>query len=223
MSRALYQALASLDHHTFELLITQLLKARYPTVDIQHIDGKSGDTGLDVIAGQLDEQPTIWQCKHFLAIKDSQKQQIRESLNEALKNYTPKRWILCIPIDMEAPSTRWFQRLAESRAQATEVKLYTANDIIRELLYRHAIREAFFPTASLNVPELRELITKTSDLSKEQLKDLTATNAQSYLTRLEELDARFTYEVTFGRNRSPAGQNQDELLTITSGDSVVRV
>src|SRR5580658_5820170 len=95
-------ALRSLDPHTFELLIVALLKARYPGIDIKHVNGQAGDQGLDVISGHLDERPTIWQCKAFEhGIKDSQKQQIRESLKSALNHFRPRRWILCVSIDLD--------------------------------------------------------------------------------------------------------------------------
>jgi hypothetical protein len=224
MSRPLYQALLGIDHNTFELLITQLLKARYPNAAIHHVDGKSGDTGLDIICGQLDERPTIWQCKHFTnGIKESQKQQIRDSLNNALQHHHPHRWVLCIPIDLDAPTHRWFQKLIKSREQETIVSLYDAGAIAQELLYRHTIRETYFPATIINVPVLREHLTGTNAFTTPELAALTDQNAQSYLARLEALDARFDYDITIGRNRKPTATPDGALLTINTGGNTVRV
>jgi len=202
--RALYQSLAALDPHTFEVLIFQLVKARYPHADVKHIDGRGGDQGLDVIRGQLDESPTIWQCKSFPnGIKDSQKRQIKESLDQALRHFTPRRWILCLSTDMDIRALRWFQRLAASRANATQIVLWPASDLVRELLYQHTIREAFFPNTVIGTREVREALAKTGELSETELATMTAENADLYLQRLQAYDARFTYALTFTRDRQP--------------------
>jgi hypothetical protein len=225
MMNVLYQALKALDPHTFEQLIVHLLKARYPSVDIKHIEGAAGDQGRDVISGQLDEDPTIWQCKSFPnGVKKSQKQQIRESLNKALKRFTPKRWVLCLSIDIDTAALRWFQKLRKSRAASTEVELWQASDTVHQLLYQHTIRERFFPNAVLNTAELRHIVTKTAELTTEELATLSVENLDLYLHRLQEHDARFTYAVTVTRDRKPAAPpTPGELLTIITGQSTLHV
>src|ERR1017187_8828055 len=136
MMNALYQALKALDPRQFELLVVHLLKARYPEIEIKHIEGSAGDEGLDVIAGRLDEQPTIWQCKSFQnGVKDSQKRKIRESFNQALQYYTPKRWVLCLSVDMDPAALRWFQHFQRSHAGDTQVEFWQASDIVQQLLF----------------------------------------------------------------------------------------
>jgi len=225
MINALLQSLKALDPHTFEQLIFQLLKARYPGVDIKHIDGTAGDQGLDVISGQLDEDPTIWQCKSFPnGVKSSQKQQIRDSLNKALANFTPKRWVLTLSIDMDAAALRWFQNLGRSHAASTRVDLWQASDIVNQLLYEHTIRESFFPNAILNIAELREIVMATAELTTEELATLNTENVDSYISRLQEHDSRFTYAITLTRDRKPiATPTADEFLTITTGHSILHV
>ncbi len=223
--RALYQGLAALDPHTFELLVFQLVKARYPHADVKHVDGSAGDQGLDVISGQLDAHPTIWQCKSFTnGIKDSQRRQIKGSLDQALRNFNPRRWILCLSTDMDGPALRWFQRLAASRASSTQIVLWQASDLVRELLYQHTIREAFLPNTVIGTKELREALAKTGELTPNELANISAENADLYLQRLQAYDARFAYALTYTRDhkpeeRAPAGA----LLTVVTDNHVLAV
>lgn len=87
----LHQRLKELDPDTFHKLCFMLIKERNPGANAHLVEGASGDEGLDIFEGELDGQPTIWQCKSFPnGVGESQKGQIRESLNTALKNFTPK-------------------------------------------------------------------------------------------------------------------------------------
>ena len=223
--RALYQSLAALDAHTFELLIFQLVKACYPQADITHVDGSAGDQGIDVISGQLDEQPTIWQCKSFLnGIKDSQKRQIKDSLDQALRHFEPRRWILCLTTDMDIRALHWFQRLASSRANTTQIVLWPASALVRQLLYQHTIREAFFPNTVIGTREVREALAKTGELTAAELSTITAETADLYIQRLQAYDARFTYALTFVRDIRPEKcLAPGALLTIVEENHILTV
>jgi hypothetical protein len=127
-------------------------------------------------------------------------------------------------LDMEPATLRWFQKLGKSRAQSTEINVWQASDIVHQLLYEHTIRESFFPNTVLNTAELREIVTKTSELSTEELAILTIENMDSYFHRLQEYDARFTYGASFSRDREPtAASAPDELFTITTGQRTLHV
>jgi len=109
---SLYQRLKELDPDTFQRLCFQLLKERHPEQDIRHVEGASGDKGLDVFAGELYGKPAIWQCKAFPnGVGKSQKQQIRESLRTALKNFSPAHWNLCLTLTWMRRASRWFEKL----------------------------------------------------------------------------------------------------------------
>ena len=222
---ALALGLRSLDSRTFELLVVSLLKALYPGIDIKHIDGQSGDQGLDIITGYLDENPTIWQCKSFAnGIKASQKQQIKDSLNSALHHYNPRRWVLCLSTDLDAKVLRWWQQLTKSNVNRTELQLWQATDIIQQLLYRDTIREQFFPSIALNVPAIREALAGTKLLPNEDLAELNQQNVGAYLARLEQRDARFTYAITHARNQKPlASPAPGTLLTVTMDNTTLHV
>lgn len=58
---SLYQRLKELDPDTFQRFAFQLLKERHPGADLRHVEGASGDEGLDVFQGELTGAPTIWQ------------------------------------------------------------------------------------------------------------------------------------------------------------------
>src|SRR4051812_90684 len=106
-----YTHLKLMSGHDFQQLVFHLLKARYPSADVKSIEGQSGDQGIDAFSGRLNNRPTIWQCKAFSgAIGNSQKNQIRTSLNTALSYSSPSQWVLCLNCDFDAPSMRWFQR-----------------------------------------------------------------------------------------------------------------
>src|ERR1035441_2659297 len=109
--KALYQRLKELDAKSFERLCYQLLRERHPSANIRPVDGDSGDQGADAFLGDLEEGSTIWQFKSFPSgIKDSQKGQIRDSLKDAVKSFAPRRWILCISVDMDIHAHRWYQK-----------------------------------------------------------------------------------------------------------------
>jgi hypothetical protein len=91
----LYQRLKELDSNSFEKLSFQLIHARHPTANIRGADGASGDKGIDIFQGDLDDGPTVWQVKSFPnGVRKHQKDQIRESLRRAVKSFNPRRWIL---------------------------------------------------------------------------------------------------------------------------------
>ena len=221
----LYQRLKELDPDTFEKLCFHLVKARFPGVEIRHVDGAAGDEGLDLFLGQLDSGPTIWQCKSFAnAVKDHQKDQIRKSLKEALK-HQPRHWILCVSVDMDAAAHRWFQRYKQSNADRVDIGLMQASDIVQELFYRSTIREMFFPQALSDVAAFLETVTKTNRLSTEELATLNAGNLDQYLRRLEDADARFCYEVRYGRNLAPANvtPRPGQIASIFDGTKTIGV
>lgn len=212
----LYQRLKELDSDTFEKLCFHLVKARFPGAEIRHVDGAAGDEGLDLFLGLLDVGPTIWQCKSFPnGIRKHQKEQIRASLKRAL-NHSPRRWVLCLSVDMDASAHRWLQRLESSYSDRVDIGLMQACDIVQELFYRTTIREIFFPQAVFDLAEFRETVSRTRRLSTEELATLNAGNVDQYLKRLEDTDTRFAYSVTYGRNIRPAGGGRRQAGLIAS-------
>src|SRR5262249_41248068 len=106
----LYQRLRELDPETFEKLCFQIIVERHPGMNIERVRGVGGDKGVDLFSGELSGTPTIWQCKFFAnGIRSAQKIQIKKSLRKACQNFAPKKWILCIPVDLDINAHAWFQ------------------------------------------------------------------------------------------------------------------
>jgi hypothetical protein len=224
--RAFKQRLKELDRETFEQLCFHLLKERHPAMEIRRVDGQSGDQGVDHFAGDLDGRPVIWQCKHFAnGIANSQKEQIRESLNTLLKHFRPAEWILCLPIDMEIKTHQWFQKLAKSKAAGVTVKLMQGSDILHELIHRKSLQDQFFPGAALETGEIRALLKRSDELSPEELEIVTAENVDQYIDRLKEHDARFNYEIRFSKDSIPAQRQPVPglIASVSNGRHVVDV
>ncbi|MEX2302512.1 MAG: hypothetical protein WD733_16335, partial [Bryobacterales bacterium] len=217
----MYQRLKELNPVTFEKLCFQLLKERHPAAKIRAVEGASGDEGADLFLGDLENGPTIWQVKAFSnGFKDSQKGQIRQSLKHAVRNLAPRRWILCLNIDMDIRVHRWFQRLVRSYADKVEIGLWDASHIINELAHRKSIRNLFFPGAALEVSELRSLVTGIANHSAEQLAALATENAEQLIERLKECDARFNYEVSITTDR-PSTLPSNVAVSLTVGASSI--
>ena len=194
----IYQRLKELDSRTFERLCFHLLKERHPNGGIRHVDGAGGDGGVDVFGGDMDGGPVIWQCKSFPNnIRDSQKKQIRESFSSAAGNFMPRRWILCLSVDMDSSAQRWFQRFAKSKNSVVEIGLWQASDIVHALIYHRAIRNEFFPQAIIDAMQLRELILQNTDLTDHELTAVASENVDQLVERLRRRDPRFNYEITF--------------------------
>lgn len=188
------------------------MSARFPTAKIRYPEGIAGDEGVDIFLGDLTLGPTVWQCKAFQVtlIGDSQKKQIRESLRDAVKNIHPKVWILCLNMNLDTKAVRWFQRLQKSykRLGVLVADPFEGLDVARELMFRRTLRNHYFPGLALDPGELKALM-KAVARDKESVDDATLAklateDAEEWLDRLRDRDARFVYEVTFGGERGPA-------------------
>jgi hypothetical protein len=195
---ALYQRLKDLDPKTFEDLCFQIIAARHPSAQIMRVDDLGGDQGMDFFQGNLVDGATVWQCKYFRnGIRSAQKTQIKKSLRVAVQHLQPKRWVLCVPIDLNASVHKWFQQLRQEYQKRVEVGLFQGSQIIRELIHRREIRNSFFPGAVLEPEELRSMLFMTGEYTDRELEKLSLENIQQYLQRLKNRDARFDYQVVF--------------------------
>jgi hypothetical protein len=200
----LYQRLRELDWDTFQRFIGQLLSARHPNLNIRAVDGPGGDGGLDVFEGSLDGRPTIWQCKQFPnGLKSKQRGKVKASLKTALKNYDPQNWILVIPTDLDDKQHAWFDKLVSAYSAKTTVGLFQGSDIVRELICRRALRDAFFPGAVLDTITLRRATEGLAGLDRLDLEGQTDDKLSEIIARLEEADARFNYRLVYAPNAGP--------------------
>jgi|GEM_PF-2576480 len=201
---SLYQRLKEMDPDTFQRFCFQLLKERHPEQELRHVEGASGDEGLDVFVGQLSGNPVIWQCKAFPnGVGKSQKEQIRESLRTALEHFSPSYWILCLSVDLDTTTSRWFEKLKKSYESKVRIGEMFASNIVNELLHRKALQNHFFPNASLDVTELKRLAGRTGDMSAEEVEQVTDANLEDIIERWKERDARFNYQILFDTDLGP--------------------
>jgi hypothetical protein len=194
-----------MDPNTFQQFCFQLMAEKYPSANVRYVEGASGDEGLDLFCGDLACGPTIWQCKCFQAalVGKSHKGQIKKSLRDADKSSSPRRWVLCLNIDFDTKAHRWFQRLQSSyAAKGLTIELVQGSDIVRELIFRHTLRNHYFPDAEL-LDLVRELIGSSERLTENELEMIPGERVEQYIERLRAKDPRFDYDVTFGGDRGP--------------------
>lgn len=209
---SLVQRIKELDQITFQQLCFQLMSERFPSAKVRYPEGVAGDEGVDLFQGDLTLGPTVWQCKAFqvILIGDSQKQQIRDSLRDAVTNIRPKVWILCLNMNFDIKGARWFKRLQESYKPRGIIVAdpFEGLDVARELMFRRTLRNHYFPGLGVDMNELKSLIKAATrggpSVDDAALEKLATEDAEEYLDRLREKDARFVYEVTFGGERGPS-------------------
>jgi len=207
----LVQRIRELDQTTFQQLCFAVMKEKYPNAGVRYPEGAAGDEGIDLFMGDLDYGSTVWQCKAFqvTVLGDSQKQQIRDSLRTAVEKVKPRVWILCLNMNMDIKAARWFRHLQQSyKAKGVLVAdPFEGMDMAVELMFRGILREHYFPNLSIDVDGLKSLI-KAAWRGIESVDDaglelLTTEDAEEWLDRLRDKDARFVFEVTFGGERGP--------------------
>jgi hypothetical protein len=223
---SLQKRLRELSKEKFESLVHQYLLQKYPCAGIKKVDGIGGDEGIDSFSGVLSDGPAIWQSKHFPdRIRSSQKKQILRSIKVAFELHRPKRWILCVPIDLRTTEHKWFQsEVVEKYGQNSVIELIGAAEILHELVHNRPLRDAFFPEESIsNLISLRKLMTSTEAASIDQLERKTIEMAQQYLEGNVDLDPRLEPVVSIGLsktqqvNRRPPGT----VLSVKRGPLVI--
>jgi hypothetical protein len=222
---SLYQQLREMDPDQFQRFCAQLLKEMHPGQEIKHIEGAAGDEGIDVFRGTLSGKPHIWQCKAFRnGVGKSQKEQIRKSLRSALK-HRPSCWTLCLNVDLDVKTTRWFERLKQSYAKRVTIKQMFALDVYNELSHQRSLRNEFFPNPSLDPVVLRRLIARTGEMSLEQLQEVTENNLVDMIERMKESDTRFNVQIVtdgdLGPQQSQTPIREGLVMSLSNGTTTI--
>lgn len=136
----------------FQALIAQLLKVKHPTV--RQVHANPGDWGLDCIVGSLNDLLFNWQVKFFIdGVGPTQQQEIRGSFQQFVKKakeegYSPGGWTLCIPVDMDAPTTKWWDGWKKKREKehGFQIHLWDATQLEAMLISPDAsnVYQAYF-------------------------------------------------------------------------------
>lgn len=106
----------------FQRMLSALIAVEYRTAT--DIRPDPGDWGIDVMVGSLADSIMIWQSKYFHdKIGDSQKKQIRESFDSAMKHakengYRVDAWTLCVACELSAPEKKWWDNKVKEWTRA---------------------------------------------------------------------------------------------------------
>lgn len=137
----------------FQRMLSALIAVEYKAAT--DIRPDPGDWGIDVMVGSLAESIMIWQSKYFYdKIGDSQKKQIRESFDSAMKHakqngYRVDAWTLCVACELSAPEKKWWDnKVREWRMAHPDVQfdLWDAPRLRRKLMSpdARAVWEEFY-------------------------------------------------------------------------------
>ena len=138
---------------TFERLIAQLVRLQFRGVT--RVDAHPGDWGLDVFVGEIDGVMSVWQAKFFIdGVGKTQQAQIRESFSQVVaqakvRGFTVDVWTLCIPVDLDADSLKWWTgwKKRQERETGVRIQLWHRTELEGLLLTPDAaeLRSVFFP------------------------------------------------------------------------------
>lgn len=151
----------------FQALIAQLVNSKYGTV--RQVSANPGDWGLDCIVGSMNDLLFNWQAKFFIdGVEATQQQEIRDSFKQfvtkaADEGFTPGGWTLCIPVDMDAPTTKWWDtwKKKQEKEHGFPIDLWAATRLEALLIAPDAsdVYQAYFGGAGVTAakPELKTL------------------------------------------------------------------
>jgi len=145
----------------FEQMLGLLVRATSDK-DASLVFANPGDWGIDVLAGSLNGQATVWQAKYFAqGIGRSQRAQIESSFatiiaNAVANGFTLERWVLCTPVSMDNSSRQWWEKWSQAQQRETGVivDLWDEN-ALRELLLRPeaaAVHEEYYGPRTVPAP-----------------------------------------------------------------------
>ncbi|MHB1406912.1 MAG: ABC-three component system protein [Desulfitobacteriaceae bacterium] len=146
----------------FERICTQWLYARFGT-DAHRIKVNRGDSGIDVLIGDFSQPIDVYQCKYFIdEIGDSQKQQIRESYEQAKSapDFQMQNWYLCLPRELNTNEFKWWSYWKKRKEPIDQIPMYLCEGsyLIGELKKHEIYNEAFNETERQMLEEIRECL-----------------------------------------------------------------
>jgi len=171
----------------FENACQTLFTKIYPRKYVAKMAVKQGDGGIDICIGELGVEPiTVVQCKFFLeTFSDSQKSQIRDSFDRAIKSdkYELKEWILCIPREIDIDETSWWakwkkKKIEEYSKESEFIKVKNGINLI-DLMKEHNIYNQIFQMEdSLKIDSIDS---KLDDIKALYNKDVSPSNKKKII------------------------------------------
>ncbi len=167
----------------FEKACETTLRACNPGKEVRQIEVGQGDGGVDIAIsdpGQLSID--VFQCKFFLPkLGDSQKSQVRNSFNRAIKNdkYHMTSWTLCIPLVLTLDEDSWWKKWAfsmieEHNLPANFIRLINGNELAERMQQTGVYNMIFKKEVELELKELHRLV-KEDRFTEEQYRDRSIT------------------------------------------------
>lgn len=194
----------------FENACETLFKKVYPDKHVSQVSVKQGDGGIDIFIGELGIEPiTVIQCKFFLeSFEDSQKSQIRDSFDTAIKSekYELKEWILCVPRVINIEENSWWfgwkhKKLKEHSRSTEFINLINGNSLI-DLMKEHDVYNRLFKIEdSIKIAEIHGVIVpKKIEISKNPniilFNNYTKNNEHYYFERSQDISFSQTLKVS---------------------------
>lgn len=151
----------------FEQVCESLYRKIYSSVNVQQVEVKQGDGGIDIFIGEIGINPiTVIQCKFFIdEFGNAQQNQIRESFKSAINSteYQLEKWILCIPIVLSLKPNQWWSRwkdktISENNKNDEFIQLRNGNELLDLLKTNGLYDEVFDIENSLRIKDIHKAI-----------------------------------------------------------------
>lgn len=202
----------------FEKACETLFREHYKSENVQQVEVKQGDGGVDIFIGNFGIEPiTVIQCKFFFnELKNTQHTQINKSFLKAknASNFELKEWILAVPRTFVTEEHQWWGKWKQKKESDFSlnknfIKLKSGNELI-DLMKKYNIYNTIFQIEdSLLIKDTHKKITEihtqyTKKTTPENLKfnDVKSVLFNNYRKEYEnfylerEIDEIFTTNVT---------------------------
>ncbi len=151
----------------FESACEDLFRKVFSGLNVQRVEVKQGDGGIDIYVGEIGIEPIIViQCKFFLEeFGEAQRSQIRESFQTAIESneYELKEWILCIPTTLDIHQNKWWcswkdKKIKKYSKNKDFIQLKNGNEIIQLMKNFDIYNQVFRIKDSLLIEETNDIL-----------------------------------------------------------------
>lgn len=169
----------------FEKDCETLFREHYKEENVQQVEVKKGDGGIDIFVGEFYNPILVIQCKAFFNdFTSTQITQIKNSFKKSFKSdeYSLKEWILCIPkvlnIEEQKLWSNWKKRMNKDHSIEDDnfINLKNGNELI-DLMKKHDLYRTIFKIEELNLlrnhqKELEKTNHKLDNIEKNMYMDV---------------------------------------------------
>lgn len=177
----------------FEVACCNLLYEKFPNKLVCRINPNPGDDGIDIIIGNINKTPDIYQCKFYLdKIDSSQKNQIRKSYKRAIESnkYNLKSWTLLIPKVLTIDELKWWDnwKIKQERNnpnKSNKIKLIDGDGLIL-CFKKYQLYEEYFeiPNSKLEIQMAKNIQVLVDKLEVENYPQKKLTQSELVLDKI---------------------------------------